>query len=272
MPALGLTHARSRRYTFGMNAPVPPPQDAPAPHDIPPPDASAPAAEPPPQGHGLAYTVIVVFLLGLAFGAWGLWKVFAPGPQDAGARLGEQSARIDALQQQVANLTRSDQVSRKANTELQGTLADRDEEIAGLKADVAFYERFVGATSQRRGLAVHELRIEPQDAQTWHFVATLTQNLNRGAINAGRATLSVEGTRGGRMQELDWAALRQSPGAPGVEYSFKYFQQVEGDILLPPGFKPVRVLVRLAPARGAVAEQSFTWADATGAQVGAGAR
>lgn len=261
--AVGLTHARGARYTVEMNAPAPPPGN-PQPADAA--GAAVPPAAPPAQGHGLAYTVIVVFLLGLAFGAWGLWKVFAPGPRDAGARLGDQAARIDRLQQQVANLTRSDDISRKANSALQGTLAERDEEIAGLKADVAFYERFVGATSQRRGLAVHELKLVAQDAQTWHFVATLTQNLSRGAVNAGRATLAVEGTRAGRMQQLDWATLRQQPAAPGVEYSFKYFQQVEGDLLLPAGFKPVRVMVRLAPQRGAVAEQSFTWADATGAQ------
>ena len=47
-----------------------------------------------------------------------------------------------------------------------------------------------------------------------------------------------------------------------MEYSFKYFQQVEGDVLLPPGLQPVRVIVRLQPQSGAAVEQSFTWADA----------
>ena len=245
-----------------MNDPALPPEPAPTP----------PASDRPgerAQGHGLAYTVIVVFLLALAFGAWGAWKAFAPAPGDAGAQRATQRERVVALEQDVANLTRSDQISRKANTELQGTLAERDEEIAGLRADVAFYERFVGATSQRRGLSVHQLELKPQDAQAWHFVATLTQNLNRGAINQGRVTLALEGTREGRMQQLDWNALRQQPEAPGVDYSFKYFQQVEGDILLPPGLKPVRIVVRVAPRGGAAVERSFTWADATGAQ-GAG--
>ncbi|MEO6264426.1 MAG: DUF6776 family protein, partial [Luteimonas sp.] len=92
---------------------------------------------------------------------------------------------------------------------------------------------------------------------------TLTQNLNRGAVNRGRLTLSVEGSRGGRMQRLTWAELRQQPDAPGVDYSFKYFQQVEGDLLLPAGLQPIRVVARLVPQGGAAAEQSFTWAEAT---------
>ena len=249
-----------------MNEPAaPPPEPAPAP------DAAVPAAPERHQGHGLAYAVIVIFLLGVAFGLWGLWKVFAPGPADPAAQMAQQRERLATLEQQVATLTRSDQVSRNANTALQGTLAERDEEIAALKADVAFYERFVGATAQRRGLSVHQLELKPQDAQTWHFVATLTQNLTRGAVNAGTVTLALEGTRDGRMQQLDWNALRQQPDAPGVDYSFKYFQQIEGDILLPPGLKPVRVVVRVQPRGGKAVEQSFTWADATAA-LGAGER
>ena len=217
----------------------------------------------PAHGHGLAYTLIGVFLAALLFGAWGLWTVFAPRPNDAASRLQSQRERMELLEQQVATLKRSDQVSRDANLDLQGTLSERDEEIAGLRADVAFYERFVGSTAQRHGLTVHELQLQAQQGPAWHFTATLTQNLNRGAVNSGRLTLALEGSRDGKLQRLDWAQLRQQPQAPGVDYSFKYFQQLEGDILLPEGLQPIRVIVRLQPARGAVVEQSFTWAEAT---------
>lgn len=215
------------------------------------------------HGHGLAYSLLAVFLAALVFGGWGLWTVFAPRPGDARAQLAAQGARIAALEQQATTLARSDQVSREANRDLQGTLAERDEEIAGLRADVAFYERFVGSTAQRHGLAVHQLHMEGQPGGAWHFVATLTQNVNRGAVNDGRLTMALEGSRGGRMEKLQWEALRQQPGAPGIDYSFKYFQQVQGDVMVPAGLQPVRVVVRLQPAKGEPVEQSFTWAEAT---------
>jgi hypothetical protein len=224
--------------------------------------ASAPHS-PVTHGHGIAYALIGVFLLALAFGGWGLWRVLAPPPGDPGTQLRAQQARLDELEQRVATLTRSDQISRDANRDLQGTLAERDEQIAGLHADVAFYERFVGSTAQRRGLNVHELQLQPQAGGAWHFTATLTQNLNRGAVNSGRLTLSVEGSRNGQLQRLAWPDLRQQADAPGVEYSFKYFQQVEGDVLLPAGLTPIRVIARVQPQGGAAIEQSFTWAEAT---------
>lgn len=210
-----------------------------------------------------------IFIAALAFGGWGLWRVFGPVSGDPRAQLASarrDNARIrdeaEQLHQRVATLARSDQISRDANRDLQGTLAERDEEIAGLRADVAFYERLVGATAQRRGLSVHALKLQAQDGPAWHFTSTLTQNLNRGAISDGVLTLTVEGTRDGKLQKLAWNDLRQQASAPGVVYSFKYFQQVEGDIFLPAGLTPVKVSVRLQPRSGAPIEQSFTWADA----------
>jgi hypothetical protein len=225
---------------------------------------------PGPASGKLWFTVAVAGLvLCLAFGGWGLWKVLTDhGGADPASRA--QAQKVAQLEQQVATLSRSDQITRNANRDLQTTLSERDEEIAGLRADVAFYERFVGATGQRRGLAVHELKVQPQTDQAWHFTATVTQNLNRGAVNVGRLQVSVEGTRAGKLQRLSWAELRQQANAPGIAYSFKYFQQIEGDLMLPPDFQPLRVIAQLQPQGGSAVEQSFTWAAATGKD-GAGA-
>ena len=188
---------------------------------------------------------------------------------DAERQLASQRSHLRQLSQRETTLSLSDKISRDANRDLQSTLAERDEEISGLRADVAFYERFVGATAQRRGLAVHELQLVPQSDQGWHFIATLTQNLNRGAVNAGRLQVTVEGTHDGKLQRLAWADLRQQANAPGVDYSFKYFQQVEGDFVLPAGFKPSRVAVRLVPQSGATVERSFSWNDSLASAVSA---
>ena len=231
-----------------------------------------PPTVPPPRFRRGPVIAVVALAVVVVAGGWAVWRSMAgsTGEGPTPAQLRGQQERIESLEQQVATLSRSDQISRDANRDLQATLSERDEEIAGLRADVAFYERFVGATAQRRGLSVHELTLQPQDEQAWHFTATLTQNLNRGAVNAGRLLVSVEGTEAGKLRRLAWADLRQQSNAPGVPYSFKYFQQVEGDLLLPPGFKPVRVIARLVPQSGRAVEQSFPWTQAA-AKEGAGA-
>jgi cell division protein FtsL len=177
---------------------------------------------------------------------------------DSGKQLREQKRQLDQLRQQVATLKRSDQISRNANAELQSTLTEREEEISGLRADVDFYERLVGSTGKRQGLRVHEANFVPESGGTWHYTVTLTQNLNRGAISKGTMRFAVEGVRGGKLSTIKWDELLNKPGAPGKPYSFRYFQELEDSVMLPPGFTPQRVRVSLV-GNGNSVDQTFAW-------------
>jgi hypothetical protein len=189
----------------------------------------------------------------------------APGLVEARQSLAQERrqahtdlAELEDLRQQAATLKRSDQISRNANIELQNELAEREEEVSGLRADVAFYERLVGSTGQRQGLRVHEAKFAPEAGGTWHYTVTLTQNLNRGAISKGSMRFVVDGVRAGKLGTVKWDELVQTPNAPGKAFSFRYFQQLEDSVMLPPGFTPQRVRVSLQGNAGTV-EQTFTW-------------
>lgn len=210
----------------------------------------------------LGLAVWLVSLLGVGY--WATSRA-APGLakvkeqlQLTAKRATEAEALVKQLKQRVSTLGRSDQISRSANTELQASLAEREEEVSGLRADVAFYERLVGATGQRRGLTVHEAFFTPEEGGTWRYTVTLTQNLNRGAISKGEARVSVEGVSDGRLRSLRWDDLVQKPGAPGQPFSFRYFQQLEGSVVLPDGFTPQRVRVQLR-SDGSTVDQAFPW-------------
>ena len=177
---------------------------------------------------------------------------------DSGKQLREQQAMVRDLRQQIATLKRSDQISRNANTELQSTLTEREEEVSGLRADVDFYERLVGSTGQRQGLRVHEARFAAESGGTWHYTVTLTQNLNRGAISKGQMRFAVDGVRNGKLTTIRWDELLNQPSAPGKPFSFRYFQQLEDSVMLPPGFTPQRVRVSLSGSGPAV-DQTFAW-------------
>jgi hypothetical protein len=170
----------------------------------------------------------------------------------------EARAELETLKQRVATLSRSEQISAAANLDVQETLAERDEEIAALRADVAFYERLVGATGQRRGLSVHAAEFQPEAGGSWRYTVTLTQNLNRGAISAGRMRFGIEGVSAGALETVDWDTLKQADKAPGQAYSFRYFQKLDGSIVLPAGFTPQRVRVSLDGAGGPV-ESVVPW-------------
>ena len=171
------------------------------------------------------------------------------------------SDEVQALKSRIAVLERSEQVAKAALLELQGTLRDREEEIAGVRADLAFYGRLVGG-AKREGLAVHALTLEPvPESKAWNFHVTLTQNFKRGSETRGRLSLAVSGISNGKLETLDWNLLSQQQGSSGIEYAFKYFQQIDGTIMLPEGFEPNRVRAS-AEGEGGRAVQEFPWNDA----------
>lgn len=191
------------------------------------------------------------------------WLAYSLGGSDGSARQAERE--LADARQQIEQLTRgqataqaSDRISRAALTEVQASLAERDEEIAGLRADVAFYERLVGATSQRKGLNAHSVEFSPEAAGTWQYRVVLTQNLNRGAISQGQMRFSVEGVRDGKLTTVSWDELHQRKGVPGQDYSFRYFQQLDGSVMLPKDFTPQRVRVSLSGPGGGTT-QNFDW-------------
>lgn len=215
-------------------------------------------------GRWLPWALAGAWLLSLLATWIGASRLAAPRLAATQQELAQAQGRVAGLQQQVAelkqqqvNLALSDRISRAANSEVQASLAEREEEIASLRADVAFYERLVGATGQRKGLNVHSAEFSPEAGGTWHYTVVLTQNLNRGAVSEGQMRFTVEGVHAGRLTTVSWDELHQRTGVPGQAYSFRYFQQLDGSVILPKDFTPQRVRVSLAG--GTPVNQTFEW-------------
>lgn len=219
-----------------------------------------------PDRRPLIVVVLSVAWLASLTGAWlGAERHAAPRLpaitaelDGARAELHRWRAQAESLAQREATLSRSDQISRSANKEIQSVLAEREEEISDLRANIAFYERLVGATGQAKGLAVHSARFDAETAGTWRYQIVLTQSLNKGAISRGRLHFTVEGVRDGKLATVSWDELHQRRGVPPQDYSFRYFQQLDGSVMLPTDFTPQRVRVSLEGGDVAV-EQTLGW-------------
>jgi len=171
--------------------------------------------------------------------------------------------QMDDLKQQIANLQRSAQVNEVATRSLRGTLAQREEELSGLRADLGFYSRLVGGDAQRQGLKLQEVKLQPiVGSRGWNLSLSLTQNAKRGDEISGNAQVSVEGLRGDKVTRLDWAALGDAAQKDGMPFRFTYFQQLHGTIVLPADFRPTRLRITVKPASGEAVSRAVAWGDA----------
>lgn len=210
--------------------------------------------------------LIALAWLGSLLLAWGL--MHALNSQIATvvdhSALANAQQENETLRQQNAMLERSAQVARAANNDLQQTLRDHQEQIAGLRADLAFFSRLTGGGGKREGLNVHGVRVQAAETtRVYNVTATLTQNLKSGQVASGRLRLDVSGVLAGKLTTLTWNQLAPDQEANGLAFSFKYFQQVRARIMLAEGFTPNRIRV-IADGGGDMgrADQEFAWDDA----------
>lgn len=172
-------------------------------------------------------------------------------------------AQVNELKQQVANLQRAAQVNEVATRSLRGTLAQREEELNGLRTDLGFYSRLVGGDAQRQGLKLQEVKLQPiTGSRGWNLDLSLTQNARRGDEVSGNALVSVEGLRGDQVARLDWPELGDADQKDGLPFRFTYFQQLHGTIVLPPDFRPTRLRIRIQPSSGQTIERAVAWGAA----------
>jgi hypothetical protein len=199
------------------------------------------------------------------------WIVRENVPTDAAAQLKNALDRNADLQQRVAVLDRAQQVANAGNADLQRAIGEKQEEIAGLRADLAFYSSLTRADAKREGLSVQGLSlvVAPGNPRLYHFTLTLTQNLKPGQVASGQVKFSVEGVRADKLVTLDGNDLAGVDDAKEMGFSFKYFQQIKGTLLLPEGFTPNSVHVEADAGKDfGKSSRDFTWVEALAAPGG----
>lgn len=192
------------------------------------------------------------------------WVLRENVPADGVAQLKRALEQTTALQQRVAVLERAQQVATAANSDLQRQIGERQEEVAGLRADLAFYSSLTRADAKREGLSVQALSLAPahDNPRLFNFTVTLTQNLKPGQVASGQVKLGVSGLREGKLVSVDWTDLVANADAKGMGFAFKYFQQIKGTLLLPEGFVPNGVRVEAdAGAEFGRSSRDFAWGD-----------
>jgi len=167
---------------------------------------------------------------------------------------------FDAEKVRATVAEREADVIRRANALLRASERDRQDEIAGLQADLAFYRRLGGANGSQAPLAVHYLELQrTQSPRVYRIIFTLTQNLRWASVISGRVQLGVDGIRNGVARHLTEKQLLAESADP-LTYKFKYFQQLERLITLPEDFEASRLTIRLrSDSLRTPVEQSMDW-------------
>lgn len=169
------------------------------------------------------------------------------------------------LREKYAILERAGQVDKESYSAINVNLKSLQNELLELKQEVAFYRGIVAPTEAASGLHITDLKFESLGAGNgYHFKLVLTQVMKNDRIVRGRANIYIDGLQHGQQRQL---TLSEVSGGklPDLKMRFKYFQNIEGDVVLPKGFVPSSVLIDLLPSgKGKTRiKKNFHWSDIT---------
>lgn len=166
------------------------------------------------------------------------------------------------LKQQLLKLERGGSIDKQAIREAQRTIKQLQSNLSQVNSDLGFYKDIMAPGDVERSLQVQRMRIQRSSAENvFGYKLSLTQvGDNRNYIE-GQAMVSVIGQRGGKKEILPLRDLSATVEKLGITFRFRYFQDIEGELVLPEGFKAdaVQVVAQAEGKKGVRIERTFEW-------------
>lgn len=204
-----------------------------------------------------------------------LFGTYEWGRVDGGySKLGEIERRrglmtkIEALEENneklradVAAVELARSVDRKAYADVEKNLADLQAQVLKHREELTFYRGIVSPEDGIGGLKVQRFQIAQGSApNNFQLRLVLVQSMRQDAVASGSASIVIEGVRDGKPVQLALSEVGGTTRADGlVPFQFRYFQNIEQDIVLPEGFEPRAVTLEVRSGKRAPVRESYPW-------------
>jgi hypothetical protein len=208
------------------------------------------------------------------------WWIFQYGQSTAGydydTLLNERSVLNDQLEkaneeikkhrERIAVLERAGQIDKQGYGGVEQSLKQAQDEMLELKEEVAFYRGIVSPTETASGLSIADFQVSGiGEERAYRFKLVMTQMKSNTRLIKGYARVAFEGVQNGA--QVEHTLYKVSGGAlDKLKLRFKYFQNIEGEIVLPEGFLPSRVVIDVVPSGKDLTrlKKTFDWPDIVG--------
>ena len=221
----------------------------------------------------LAASAVLVLLAGV-FGG-GYWYGYSTAKPHLSRQVAQLKVATRALAEQVHNLRgenrklrkhniqlqRSADIDRKATRAVRGSLSRLQDKVSTLQQRVAFYRSIVSPDGGHEAVKAYSFDAQPAGPEReYAFALTLIQTARHQRRVRGEVRVLLRGMQGGQAKSLKLERLVVGKHAR-LRFSFHYFQELDGKLKLPEGFKPKSVVVKVNPEHRKAFEKTYQWTD-----------
>lgn len=183
--------------------------------------------------------------------------------QELSAQLIAAETENSELRRQVAILDRTSVMDQRANEEVQGTIRGLRDRVAQLEQDIVYYRQVVSEETEDTGLIISQLDIDAtREANRYRYKLVMRQQDADGdTFLTGHVNVNLVGSQGEEQQILALRDLSAEQDQLDIRLRFKYFQNIEGELVLPDNFVPERLQVAAVSTEPVEKNinQNFSW-------------
>mgnify|MGYP000051679363 FL=1 len=208
---------------------------------------------------------LIAAAIGFAFGYLDAAEEFATTSADnqqLALELADTRDELQRLRSQVAISGRTSIMDQRANEEVQETINSLRQRVMQLEQDVMFYRQVMTPELAEPGLIIAEFTVQPSNLPaTYHYRAVFRQAGAGDRELKGKVQIDVMGTRAGEKVLLPLQDLVFGVETVNTVLNFRYFQNIEGELVLPADFQPMQVEIRaesMEPQQRKL-EKLFNW-------------
>jgi Family of unknown function (DUF6776) len=219
----------------------------------------------------ITFCILVVAIAAYYAGAFSMRLSHDQAIERLASLSNEYSTQVsvnDDLRQQVANLERSQAINTRAKNEIQTTISALKSEISQLQTDVSFYKGIMAPSDNNKGLQVQIVQLSAtSENKRYAYKIVLAQVASNRKYVSGVVAVNLIGTREGEQEILPLRDVSEVKEL-GMNFKFRYFQDFEGELILPEGFVPQQLQI-VAQSKGKNAsrvEKSVDWTAAFSAE------
>lgn len=184
--------------------------------------------------------LIVLALASLLLGAFGL------GYRNGSFSRVPLNDANDAFRARISELETRAELDKQALTSLMESLANSRGVITELEGELAFYREVMAPEELAEGVRLRIPRFMPTaDPLRWRYELVVQQGKPAENRFIGELKLRLVGRVLDELEVLDLPDLDERLVGEPLPINFRYFQRFEGELTLPPGFRPERVEVDL---------------------------
>ena len=167
------------------------------------------------------------------------------------------------LNQQIAILDTSSAMDQKVTEEVQETITRLRRQVASLEKDIIYYRSVVSEEVEDTGLTIASWDATlTKDYDRYQYKLVMRQQDADGdTFLSGYVNISLVGKKNGKTVSIPLKDISKEQDKFDVKLRFKFFQIIEGELVLPPDFSPDHVhiaAVETEPVKKTL-DQNFSW-------------